>query len=268
MPLPSAGVPTYELALPSTGKKIKYRPFLVKEEKLLLITMQGEPELPDMYYDPSLPKEAKEEMKKIVDEDTKVWEKEVHSTVRTLLKGCILSRIKLDDLTNFDFEYIFLRIRAVSSGEDVSFKITCKDDGETEVPVKINLMDVEVQKKENHDRKIMLNDTLGLIMKYPGLNEFIDVTLLNKSMEEVDELFKLIADCVDQVFEGEEVYDSTNHTHEEIVKFIEGMTQKQFDKLQTFFNTIPVLSHTFEVTNPNTGVTSKYKLEGLQSFFG
>jgi len=250
MALPSPSVPTYEGTIPSTGKKIKYRPFLVKEEKLLLLAMEGEPE-------PGSPKKAWTD-----------WEKEVKDTVRNLLKNCIQTRIKIEDLANFDLEYIFLQIRAVSSGEDINIKVTCRDDGETQVNVRINLLDVKVDKEENHTNKIMLSDDLGMVMKYPGIDQFVDITLLNKSMDNTEELFDMISRCVDQIFQGEEVWDAADTPQKEIIEFIEGMTQKQFEKLQEFFTTMPVLRHSFDVTNPNTGVTSTYTLEGLQSFFG
>lgn len=271
MPLPSPSVPTYELDIPSTGKKIKYRPFLVKEEKLLLITMQAEPELPDqingiLFRD--LPSEVRNEIVNEHNKEIKAWHKEVKDTVKNLLKNCILSRIKIEDLSNFDLEYIFLQIRAVSSGEDVNMRVTCRDDGETEVTVRINLAEVKVDKPENHTNKIMLSDDLGMIMKYPGLDQFVDITLLNKSIDDTEELFDMLASCVDQIFQGEEVWDSSDTPHKEIVEFIEGMTQKQFEKLQEFFTTMPVLRHSFDVTNPNTGVTNTYTIEGLQAFFG
>ena len=236
--LPSLSVPSYELALPSTGKTIKYRPFLVREEKLLLLAMESE--------DP----------------------KEIESAVKDTLKSCITSRgVKIDSLASFDLEYLFLKIRSVSAGEDIKMKVTCQDDGVTQVSVDISIDDIQVQKPEGHTNKIMLQDDVGLIMKYPGIDQFIQITLLNKDLTTTDELFTLIAKCVDQIFQGEEVWDSADLKLEQIVNFLDGMTQQQFEKVQQFFETMPVLKHDIEITNPNTGVTSTYTLEGLQSFF-
>jgi len=237
--LPTLSVPSYELALPSTGKTIKYRPFLVKEEKILLLAMESE--------DP----------------------KEIESAVKDTLKNCILSRgIKIDNLASFDLEYIFLKIRSVSAGEDIKMKVTCIDDGVTQVTVDINIDDVQVQKPEGHTNKIILQDDVGMIMKYPGIDQFIQITLLNKDLTTTDELFVLIAKCVDQIFQGEEVWDAADMKLDQIITFLDGMTQQQFEKVQQFFETMPVLRHELQVTNPTTGVTSTYTLEGLQSFFG
>lgn len=237
--LPTLSVPSYELALPSTGKTIKYRPFLVKEEKILLLAMESE--------DP----------------------KEIESAVKDTLKNCILSRgIKIDNLASFDLEYLFLKIRSVSAGEDIKMKVTCIDDGVTQVTVDINIDDVQVQKPEGHTNKIILQDDVGMIMRYPGIDQFIQITLLNKDLTTTDELFVLIAKCVDQIFQGEEVWDAADMKLDQIITFLDGMTQQQFEKVQQFFETMPVLKHELEVTNPNTGVTSTYTLEGLQSFFG
>ena len=239
MPLPSLSVPTYEVELPSTGKKIKYRPFLVKEEKVLLLAMESENE------------------------------KEIESAVKQTLTACIQTRgIKVDNLASFDLEYLFLKIRSVSAGEDIKMLVTCQDDGQTQVNVNINIDDVNVFKPEGHTNKIMVTDEVGLIMKYPGFKQFLDLTLLNKDLDSTEEIFNLVADCVDQVFEGEEVWDASDMKRKEVVDFLEGMTQQQFELVQKFFETMPSLKHEFKAINPNTGVESTYTLEGLQSFFG
>lgn len=239
MPLPTLSVPTFEVELPSTGKKIKYRPFLVKEEKLLLLAMEGEEE------------------------------KEVDQAVRDILKACILTRgVKVENLASFDLEYLFLKIRGVSAGEDIKMKVTCQDDGETEVNVSINIDDIQVEKPEGHSNKIMITDDVGILMKYPGVDQFINITLLNKDLTSTEEVFELVAKCVDQVFEGEEVWDASEMKLQEVIDFLEGMTQQQFEKIQNFFETMPVLRHQLEVKNPNTGKVSVFTLEGLQSFFG
>ena len=239
MPLPSLSVPTFETTVPSTGKKIKYRPFLVKEEKLLLLAMESE------------------------EEDT------IESAVKEILKACILTRgVRLENLATFDLEFLFLKIRAVSAGEELKMKVTCQDDNETQVTVSINIDDVKVDKPEGHSNKIMLQEDVGIVMKYPGVSQFINLTLLNKDLSTTDDIFTLVAECIDQIFQGEEVWEASDMKLSEIVQFLEGMTQQQFEKIQNFFETMPVLRHQFEVTNPNTGKVSVFTLEGLQSFFG
>lgn len=238
-PLPTLSVPTFETALPSTGKTIKYRPFLVKEEKILLLAMESEDE------------------------------KTIENAVKEILTNCIMSRgIKVDKLASFDLEYLFLKIRAVSAGEEVQMRVTCLDDNQTQVSVTINLDEVTVEKPEGHTNKIMIQDDIGILMRYPGMEQFINITLLNKDLDTTDELLDVVADCVDQIFQGEEVWDSADTKKDDIIKFLDGMTQQQFEKIQNFFETMPVLRHRFKVVNPNTGVESSYTLEGLQSFFG
>ncbi len=238
MALPSIATPTYELELPSTKKKIKYRPFLVKEEKVLLLATQiTEP-------------------------------KEVLDAVRQITKSCVLSRIKLESLTSFDLEYLFLKIRAASVGEDVPMKITCLDDNQTKVDYVVDLSTVKVEIPEGHSTKIELTDNVGMIMRYPGMDEFVNYTMLGQTPDDPDEIFGVIAKCIDQIYEGDDVFDESTTTEKEKVHFIESLTQKQFESVQKFFNTMPVLRHKFEITNPNTNVTSSYTLEGLQSFFG
>lgn len=237
--LPTLSVPTYEVALPSTGKKIKYRPFLVKEEKLLLLATESEDE------------------------------KEVEDAVKSILKACIQTRgVKVENLASFDLEYLFLKIRGASAGEDIKMRVTCQDDNETVVDVEINIDDVEVFKPEGHDNKIMIQEDVGIVMKYPGVDQFINITLLNKDLNSTTEVFELVAKCVDQIFQGEEVWEASDMKLPEIIDFLEGMTQVQFEKIQTFFETMPVLRHELQVTNPNTNKVSVFTLEGLQSFFG
>jgi len=239
MPLPTLSVPTYDVALPSTGKKIKYRPFLVKEEKVLLLAMESEDA------------------------------KEIETAVKQTLNNCIQTRgVKAESLASFDLEYLFLKIRAVSAGEEIKMKVTCQDDGETQVTVDISIDDIEVFKPEGHDRKIMLTDDVGIVMKYPGFKQFVNITLLNANLDSTDDVFELVADCVDQIFEKEEVWDASDMKRSEVVAFLEGMTQNQFELVQTFFETMPSLKHEFKVINPKTEVESTYTLEGLQSFFG
>ena len=236
MALPKLGVRTYELILPSTGKTVKYRPFLVKEEKLLLLAMESDNE------------------------------KEVVSAVKNLLKNCIVSRIKIDQLPSFDLEYVFLKIRAASVGEVIEMTVTCTDDSETTTTANIDLSTIEVEKSDDHSTKIMLNDDTGIIMKYPSMDRFIESQFLNKDIR-TEEVFDFIAENIDSIFQGEEVYDSTTTTKKEFREFVEKLTSKQFESIQHFYETMPKLTHSFSVVNPNTGVECEYTIEGLQSFF-
>lgn len=236
MALPIVGIPTYELNLPSTGKAIKYRPFVVKEEKVLLLALESEDE------------------------------KEIKNAVKDLIKNCVQTKIKVDDLPSFDLEYIFLRIRAASVSEEITMKVTCRDDNTTEVEVSINLNEVEIFKPEGHTNKIMLDDVTGLVMKYPGMDRFIDSEFLNKDIK-TDEVFNFIADSVDQIFNEEEVWDSSTTSKKEMISFIEGLTAKQFESIQNFYETMPRLLHKFTVINPKTKMESEYTIEGLQNFF-
>ena len=236
MALPKIGYPTYELELPSTGKTVKYRPFLVKEEKVLLLALEAEDE------------------------------KQVTSAVKDLIKNCVISRIKLDQLPSFDLEYLFLKIRAASIGELITLTVTCLDDNETKVEAAINIEDVEVFKPEGHTSKIMFDDTTGIVMKYPSMQQFVNREFLQKELK-TEEVYDFIAESIDQIFDGEEVYDSTTTTKKEFRTFVDGLTTKQFEKIQQFYITCPKLSHTFKVVNPNTGKESEYTIEGLQSFF-
>jgi len=236
MALPKIGYPTFELELPSTGKTIKYRPFLVKEEKVLLMAL-----------------EAKDE-------------KQVIGAVKDLIKNCVLSRIKVDTLPSFDLEYLFLKIRAASIGEIINMTVTCLDDNETQVEAQINIDDVKIFKPEGHDTRIMFDDKTGIVMKYPSMKEFVDREFLQKEMK-TEDVYDFISNSIDQIFDDEEVYDSTTTTKKEFRTFVDGLTTKQFEKIQEFYTTAPKLRHNFTVVNPNTGKESEYTIEGLQSFF-
>ena len=235
MALPKMDLPTYELAIPSNKKKIKFRPFLVKEEKVLLMALETDDE------------------------------KNIKNAVFELLKSCISTRIKLESLASFDLEYIFLNIRAVSVGEIVQMNITCQDDEKTQVTYNLNLTDVNVIFPKGHNNKIMLTDTLGVIMRYPSFDGFVQGQFTDNKEFDV---IKVIAESIDQIFEGEEVYDESTTSKKEFVQFVEGLTNPQLEKIQKFFETAPRLEHSFKVTNPNTGKESDYTLRGLQSFFG
>jgi hypothetical protein len=238
MTLPKPPVPTYELELPSTGKTIKYRPFLVKEEKILLMAMESQEE------------------------------KQITDAVVSIVKDCVLTRgIKVTELASFDIEYLFLNIRAKSVGETVNMKITCQDDNETQVDYELDINTVKVIKDKKHNNKIMLSDDSGLVMKYPGMDQFIQTQIMMKSLN-AEEVFDIIVNSVDQIFVGDEVYESKTTSKKEIEDWIGGMTSKQFEKVKDFFATMPKLSHTFTVINPNTQVESEYTIEGLVNFFG
>ena len=230
-------LPTYELEVPSTKKKIKFRPFLVKEEKVLLMALESENDV------------------------------NIRNAVQQLLKSCITSRIKIENLANFDLEYIFLNIRAVSVGEIVEINVTCQDDEKTQVKYNLNLTDVDVTFPEGHSNKIMLTDTTGVIMKYPSFNRFVDSQFAMKEVTE-ETVLDIIAESIDQIFQGEEVYDESTTSKKEFKEFVESLTNQQLEKVQDFFETSPRLEHKFKVTNPNTGKDSDYTLSGLASFFG
>ncbi len=237
MALPKLSTPTYELEIPSTKKKIKYRPFLVKEEKILLLAMETEDE------------------------------KQMANAVKTILSNCIQTpRFKIDDLALFDIEYIFLNIRGKSVGESVDLQITCPDDNETLVNVTIDLDDIKVSKSNDHTNILELTDDVSVVMKYPSMDLFIKNNM-SEDVSEVDDIFEIASMCIHQIIDGEEVYEASNSSKKEINEFLEGMDTKQFLKVQNFFETMPKLSHSISVTNPNTKVKSVVVIEGLASFF-
>jgi hypothetical protein len=239
MPLPTIATPTYELEIPSIKKTIKYRPFLVKEEKILVIAMESE--------DP----------------------KQIAEAVKTVISNCIMTKgVKVDQLSTFDIEYLFLNIRGKSVGEDVEVLITCPDDGVTQVPVSINLDDIKVVIKEEHSRDIKLDANLTLRMRYPSMQEFIKTNFALESSVSVDDTFDMICSCVEQIYSEEESWSASDVTKKELTAFIEQLTSSQFKEIEKFFETMPKLSHKFKVKNPNTGVENEVVLEGLTSFFG
>jgi len=234
MALPKVVAPTYELELPSNGKKIKYRPFLVKEEKVLLIAMDSGDD------------------------------KQITQAVVDVINSCVTSRIKIEDLPSFDLEYVFLKIRAASVGEEITVNVVCLDDNKTKVQHTININDVKVFKPKGHTEKVMINKNVGVIMKYPKLDHFIEFGVRGETdMDGLD----IIVGCIDQIFDGEDVTESSDCTPKELKEFIESLTQRQFNKVSKFFETMPKLQHKFDVVNPNTKKSSTYTLEGLQSFF-
>ena len=239
MPLPKISTPIYELELPSTGKTIKYRPFLVKEEKVLVIALESE--------------------------DTK----QITNAIKAVLKSCILTKgIKDENLPTFDIEYLFLNIRGKSVGEELDVTLICPDDEKTQVPVVINLDDIEIQKSEEHTNKVQLDDNLMMELKYPSLDQFIKSNFdFSDSGNQMDQSFALIASCIDKIYNEEEVWATADCTKKEVNEFLESMNSSQFKEIEKFFDTMPKLKHEIKVTNPNTGVESDVVLEGLASFF-
>ena len=238
MPLPKIATPTYELELPSTGKTVQYRPFLVKEEKLLVIALESE--------------------------DTK----QITTAIKAVIKACIKTRgVKVEALPTFDIEYLFLNIRGKSVGENLDVNIICPDDKETEVKVNINLDDIKCHKNEGHTNKIKLDANLMMEMKYPSLDEFIKSNFDLDEKNQMDQSFDLIASCIDKIYSEEEVWAAEDCTKKEMSDFLESMNSSQFKEIETFFETIPKLSHTIEVVNPNTKKKNEVVLEGLASFF-
>jgi hypothetical protein len=238
MPLPKISTPTYELELPSTGETIRYRPFLVKEEKLLVIALESE--------------------------DTK----QITTAIKTVIKNCILTKnVKVESLPTFDIEYLFLNIRGKSVGEELEVNIICPDDGETQVPVKINLDDIQVQKNDEHSNRIKLDDSIMMEMKYPSLDQFIKNNFDFADKNAMDQSFDLIASCIDKIFTEEEVWTAGDVTKKEMADFLESMNSSQFKDIEKFFETMPKLSHSIKVTNPITEIESEVVLEGLASFF-
>jgi len=238
MPLPKIATPSYELELPSTGETIHYRPFLVKEEKVLVIALESE--------------------------DTK----QITTAIKTVIKNCILTKnIKVETLPTFDIEYLFLNIRAKSVGEEIEVNVICPDDEETTVTVKIDLDAIKVEKNENHTNKIKIDDSIMMEMKYPSLDQFIKNNFDFKKTNAMEQSFDLIASCIDKIYTEEEVWSAGDVTKKELMEFLEQMNSTQFKEIETFFETMPKLSHTIQVTNPKTEVESEVILEGLSSFF-
>ena len=241
MPLPKIATPSYELELPSTGKTISYRPFLVKEEKLLVIALESE--------------------------DTK----QITNAIKAVIRACVLTKgIKVETLPTFDIEYLFLNIRGKSVGEDLDVKLICPDDNKTEVNVNINLDDIQVNKPEGHSNKIKLDNNLMMELKYPSLNEFIKNNFDPNEVgtNAMEQSFDLIGSCINKIYNEDEVWVAADCSKKEINDFLDSMNSNQFKEVEKFFETMPKLSHTVKVKNPKTKVESDVVLEGLASFFG
>jgi hypothetical protein len=243
MPLPKVVTPTYELILPSTKKPVKYRPFLVKEEKILILAMESESVV------------------------------EIRNAIKDVLRNCVITRgIKVETLPSFDIEFLFLNIRAKSVGEKVDLVVTCPDDGETQVDVSINVDEIEVKIPEGHTSEIKVDDHISVKMKYPSLQEFVDNNFnfnsSNTSKETIEKSFDIVASCVEQVYTKDEAWSASDVSKKELMEWLQTFDSSQFKNIETFFDTMPKLSHTIKVTNPNTGVENEIVLEGLSSFFG
>ena len=238
MPLPKIATPTYELELPSTGETIQYRPFLVKEEKLLVIALESE--------------------------DTK----QITTAIKTVIKSCIQTKgIKVESLPTFDIEFLFLNIRGKPVGEEIEVNITCPDDGETEVQTTVNLDDIKVIKNEEHTNKIKIDDSVMMEMRYPSLDQFIKNNFEFSDKSQMDQSFELIGSCIDKIYTEDEVWSTSDCSKKEVTEFLESMNSSQFKDIEKFFETMPKLSHTINVKNPNTKKDNEIVLEGLAAFF-
>ena len=238
MPLPKVNTPTYELVLPSSGKKVKYRPFLVREEKILIMALETE----DI--------------------------KQITQAVVDILTECILTKcIKFENLSTFDIEYLFLNIRAKSVGETVEVNIICPDDNKTSVTVSIDIDSIKVKKNRKHKNIIKLDDNLSLKLKYPSLDQFIGSNFESKDDQSISSTLKVITSCIDVIYTEEESWVGSDSTEKELEEFIDQLNTKQFQLIEEFFNTMPKLSHPVKVKNPVTEVESTVVLEGLAAFF-
>jgi len=239
MPLPKISTPTYELEIPSTEKKVKYRPFLVREEKILIMALESE----DM--------------------------KQISGAIVDILSECILTKgIKISELATFDIEYIFLNVRAKSVGETVEVNVTCPDDGETQVKTEIDIDSIKVQKDPKHTNVVQLDDTLSMKLKYPSLDQFVESNFEFKDdSTDVDKSLQMIISCIEQVYNEDEAWSAADCTQQDLQDFVEQMNTKQFKEIENFFTTMPKLSHTLKVKNPKTKVENEIVLEGLASFF-
>lgn len=232
MALPKLETPTYEMEVPSTKEKVKFRPFLVKEQKMLMIAQESK--------DPNM----------------------MANTMCQLIESCVEGMKDVHLMPTFDIEYMFVKLRIVSVGSEVELQMLCQDDGTTKVPVTIKLEDIKVVELPNHKKEIMITDKIGMTFKYPTM---VDIAKYGKEgMSSVDTTFGVIQDCLQNIFDENEVYDEMSQ--KELQEFIEQMTTDQFEKVQDFFDTMPKLRHTVEIKNPNTGVVNKVHLEGMQSF--
>tara|TARA_A200000159_G_scaffold163513_1_gene190025 strand:+ start:3387 stop:4100 length:714 start_codon:yes stop_codon:yes gene_type:complete len=236
MALPQINTPVHELTIPSTKKKIKYRPFVVREEKILLLALESEDQ------------------------------QEITDAIIQIIGNCIQTKINLESLSTFDVEYIFLNVRAKSVGEMLEFAITCPDDGETQVEVEINIDDIKVQYPKDHTDTIDLENGYFLKMKYPTM-KYIMEKKPDEKKSVIDSTFEYAVECVETIYNEDETWEAADSTKKELTEFVEQLNSKQYSKLQSFFSSMPKLSHTVKVKNPNTKVVSDVTIEGLANFF-
>ena len=236
MTLPKINAPEYSLVVPSTGVEVKYRPFLVKEEKLLLIAQEtGD-------------------------------EKALYTAIKNLIHNCCHGQLDVDTMPLFDVEYVFLQLRSKSVGEFADVLVICPDDNETETNVKVNLNELTVDLPSKDHNKIQLTDDIGIVMAYPNLASVL-LTAIDKDKSASDIMFDTILECMFQIWQGEEVFAASDYTHKDKLDFIDSLSHDQFEKIQQFFETMPTVKKEVEVTNPNTKVASKVNIEGMNSFF-
>jgi len=237
MPLPKINTPTYELTLPSNGKKIKYRPFLVREEKILIMALETEDQ------------------------------KQITAAIIQILTACIMTRgVKLNELATFDIEYLFLNVRSKSVGETISLNLICPDDEKTSVEVSIDLDSIKVKKDKSHTNTIKLDDNLSLKLKYPSMKQFIESNF-EAGVESVSNTMDVVISSIDMIYNEEESWNASESTKKELEDFIDQLNTKQFKLIENFFDTMPKLSHKIKVKNPKTDVESTILLEGLAAFF-
>ena len=237
MTLPKINAPEYSLVVPSTQVEVKYRPFLVKEEKLLLIAQEtGD-------------------------------QKSLYGAIKNLIHNCCHGQLDVDTMPLFDVEYVFLQLRAKSVGEMADVLVICPDDNETEVNVKVNLLDIKIDLPSQDHNKIQLTDDIGLVMAYPNLATILLSADDNDKKNTSDKMFDTILECMFQIWQGEEVFATTDYTHKDKLDFIESLNHEQFEKIQKFFETMPTVKHDVKIRNPNTKVESKVSIEGMNSFF-
>jgi hypothetical protein len=239
MALPVINTPEYFLELPSTGQKVKYRPFVVREEKVLLLALESE----DI--------------------------SEMSNAVKNVLASCVKGEnLNIETLPTFDIEYLFLNIRGKAVGEEIEINILCPDDQETYVKTKIFIDEIQVKKDPNHTKQIKLNESLMMDMKYPSLEQFIKTNFdFENKKNQLEQSIELIASCVDKIYNEEEVWASADVTQKEIIDFLENMNSNQFKEIEKFFETMPKLEHEIKIRNPETKVESKVTLAGLADFF-
>ena len=237
MTLPKINTPEYTLNVPSTDEEITYRPFLVKEEKVLLVAQETG------------------------------TEKSIYQAIKNLIKNCCFGKVDVDKLPMFDIEYIFLQIRAKSVGEVATIEVTCPDDEETTVKVEVDLTTIKVEMDEKHSPRIQLTDDIGLLMQYPNLGDVLSMGIEEDKITTVDKMFGMMQDCMYQIWQGEETFDAMDYSNKDKKDFLESLNHEQFEKIQTFFDTMPTVKYMTEVTNPKTKVTSEVTVEGMNSFF-